>query len=54
MIKGNYRSIVFLSDEAAVHVYDRRWLDETFAVSADEFSHGLIHAEHEWRVVAAG
>ena len=53
LVKGNYRSIVFLTDEAALHVYDRRWLDETFAVSAEEFSHGLIHAEHEWRVDAA-
>ena len=54
LVKGNYRAIVFLTDGEALHVYDRRWLEPTFAVSADEFSHGLIHADHEWRVVAAG
>jgi lipopolysaccharide transport system ATP-binding protein len=53
LVKGSYRSIVFLADESAVHVYDSRWLDETFVVSAEEFSHGLIHAEHAWRVDAA-
>jgi lipopolysaccharide transport system ATP-binding protein len=50
LVKGIYRSIVFLGDDKALHVYDRRWLDEAFAVSADEFSLGLIYADHEWRV----
>jgi lipopolysaccharide transport system ATP-binding protein len=53
LVKGIYKTIVFLGDEEALHIYDRRWLDEAFVVTGGEFSHGLLDAEHEWRVEAA-
>lgn len=48
LVKGIYRGTVFLVDKEALHVFDRRGLDEGFAVSGAEFHHGLIHAEHRW------
>lgn len=50
LVKGIYRAMVFLGDAEALHVYDRRGIDEAFAVSGAEFTLGLLHAEHRWLV----
>lgn len=48
LVKGIYRGTVFLLDEEALHIFDRRGLDEGFTVSGAEFSHGFLHADHRW------
>ena len=48
LVKGIYRGTVFLLDREALHVFDRRGLDDGFAVTGVEFNLGLIHAEHRW------
>jgi lipopolysaccharide transport system ATP-binding protein len=50
LVKGIYKAIVFLGDEEALHVYDRRWLDEAFAITGNDYSLGLLHVEHRWQV----
>jgi lipopolysaccharide transport system ATP-binding protein len=54
LLKGIYRAIVYLADEEALHVYDRRWIEEAFSVDGEPYSFGLLHAEHGWQVESAG
>ena len=54
LLKGVYGGSVFLLDEEAHHIFDRRGLERGFAVAGAEFSHGFLHADHTWVAVPLG
>jgi lipopolysaccharide transport system ATP-binding protein len=54
LVKGDFTLYVFLLDERAVHVYDRRVLRRAFTVESEGYRFGLVRSEHRWEVMADG
>jgi ABC-type polysaccharide/polyol phosphate transport system ATPase subunit len=52
LLKGAFTIYVFLLDESALHVFDRRMLRGALIVDPPEFVVGLVRAEHRWEVEA--
>jgi ABC-type polysaccharide/polyol phosphate transport system ATPase subunit len=52
LLKGEFTLYVFLLDESALHVFDRRVLRGAMIVDNPEFVVGLVRAEHRWEVEA--
>ncbi|HEY0558324.1 MAG TPA: ABC transporter ATP-binding protein [Thermoanaerobaculia bacterium] len=52
VLKGEFTLYVFLLDESALHVFDRRVLRSAMIVDNPEFVVGLVRAEHRWEVEA--
>ena len=52
ILKGEFTLYVFLLDESALHVFDRRVLRGAMIVDNPEFVVGLVRAEHRWEVEA--
>jgi lipopolysaccharide transport system ATP-binding protein len=49
LLRGEYAVIVFVGDEHAMTVFDRRDVRPGFRVKGDRFDVGLVAIEHEWR-----
>jgi ABC-type polysaccharide/polyol phosphate transport system ATPase subunit len=52
LLTGTFHLYVFLLDESALHVFDRRVLRGALTVDNQEFVAGLVRAEHRWEVEA--
>jgi hypothetical protein len=52
LLKGEFSLYVFLLDESALHVFDRRVLRGAMIVDIPEFVVGLVRAGHRWEVEA--
>lgn len=50
LLKGSFTVYVFLLDESALHVFDRRILRGALVVDNPEFVAGLVRAEHRWKL----
>ncbi|HEX6203015.1 MAG TPA: ABC transporter ATP-binding protein [Thermoanaerobaculia bacterium] len=48
IVKGSFTINVFLADEEALHIYDRRSLPEAFSVQGSTYQFGLVRVPHEW------
>lgn len=51
LLKGDFTLYVFLLDEAALHVYDRRVLPAALRVAAAGYRIGLVDVAHTWRAL---
>jgi ABC-type polysaccharide/polyol phosphate transport system ATPase subunit len=52
LLKGSFTVYVFLLDESALHVFDRRILRGALVIDNPEFVAGLVRTEHRWEVGA--
>ena len=50
LLKGSFTVYVFLLDESALHVFDRRILRGALVIDNPEFVAGLLRTEHRWQV----
>ncbi len=48
LLRGRFTLYVFLLDEAGLHVFDRRILQDAFEVESSSYVFGLFDAEHRW------
>jgi ABC-type polysaccharide/polyol phosphate transport system ATPase subunit len=46
--RGDYGVIVYVGDEHAIHVYDRRDARPAFSIRGDRYEIGLMNVPHEW------
>ena len=53
LVRGEYELVVYVGDENALHIYDRKDLRPAFAISASRYEIGLISVEHDWTVNGA-
>ncbi|MGH9457409.1 MAG: ABC transporter ATP-binding protein [Thermoanaerobaculia bacterium] len=59
LVRGEYELILYVGDENALHVFDRKDLRPAFSIAGDRYEIGMISVAHEWeidgrRVGAAG
>ena len=54
MTKGDYSACVFLLDEGALHVYDRKVEANVLEVEARRFEPSLFDVAHEWEIDGEG
>ncbi len=52
LLKGSFTVYVFLLDESALHVFDRRMLRGALVIDNPEFVAGLVRTGHRWEVEA--
>jgi ABC-type polysaccharide/polyol phosphate transport system ATPase subunit len=50
LVRGEYELIVYVGDENALHIFDRRDLRPAFAIAGDRYEIGLMAVDHEWEV----
>jgi hypothetical protein len=50
LLRGDYAVVLFVGDENAMHVFDRRDLRPAFSVSGDRYEIGMIAVSHEWEI----
>ncbi|HVS14441.1 MAG TPA: ABC transporter ATP-binding protein [Thermoanaerobaculia bacterium] len=53
LVKGDFHIYVFLLDERAVHVYDRRVLERSLQVREERYRFGLVRVGYRWEAGAA-
>ncbi len=50
LVRGEYELVVYVGDENALHVFDRRDLRPAFTIAGDRYEIGLMAVDHEWEV----
>lgn len=50
LLRGDYAVVVYVGDENAVHVYERRDLRPAFSIRGDRFEVGMISVQHSWQI----
>ena len=50
LVRGEYELVVYVGDENALHVFDRRDLRPAFHVTGSRYEIGLLSVDHEWHV----
>lgn len=50
LLRGDYAIVVFVGDENAVHVFDRKDLRPAFSISGDKYEIGMISVNHSWEI----
>jgi lipopolysaccharide transport system ATP-binding protein len=50
LVKGDYQLTLFIGDEAALHIFDRKDLRTAFSVSAERYEIGMIAVTHGWEL----
>ena len=50
LLRGDYALVVFVGDEHAIHVFDRKDIRPAFSVEGDRFEIGMISVSHEWEM----
>ena|SRR5687768_12136171 len=53
LVRGDYGLVVYVGDENAMHVFDRKDSRPAFAIGGERFEIGLVHVPHEWENVPA-
>ncbi|MEO8504752.1 MAG: polysaccharide ABC transporter ATP-binding protein [Acidobacteriota bacterium] len=48
LLAGTFTLYVFLLDEAALHVFDRRTIPGAITIEGAKFTIGLVHTAHRW------
>jgi len=48
LVRGDYGVVVYVGDEHAMHVFDRKDLRPAFAIGGDRYEIGLINVPHSW------
>lgn len=48
LVKGQFTAYIFLLDDEALHVYDRRVLPGALEVVSPEYQAGLVSVAHQW------
>ncbi|MCB1035323.1 MAG: Wzt carbohydrate-binding domain-containing protein, partial [Acidobacteria bacterium] len=48
LISGEFSVYVYVTDEHALHVYDRKIIKNAFEVVGDDFEVGLLRIPHRW------
>lgn len=48
LVRGDYGVVVYLGDENAMHVFDRKDLRPAFSIGGERFEVGLINVAHRW------
>lgn len=48
LVRGDYGVVVYVGDENAMHVFDRKDLRPAFAVGGERYEIGLINVRHSW------
>ena len=51
LVKGDFHLYVFLLDERALHVYDRRIREQALRVKEGTYSFGLVRVPYRWEAV---
>ncbi|HKB79328.1 MAG TPA: ABC transporter ATP-binding protein [Thermoanaerobaculia bacterium] len=51
--RGEYSIVVYVGDENAISVFDRRDLSPGFTINGDRFEIGLVAVDHQWSVEPA-
>lgn len=54
LTRGEYDVVVFVGDENAMTVFDRRDLHPGFSITGERFDVGIMDVKHDWRLEAAG
>jgi len=56
LTRGDYGLVVFVGDESAMHVFDRKDVRPAFSIRGDRYEIGLMKIEHRWETksVASG
>lgn len=52
LVRGDYDVVVYVGDENAVHVFDRKDLRPAFSIGGERFEVGLMNVAHSWENVA--
>ncbi len=52
LVKGEFTLYTFLSDGAALHVYDQQIVRRCFAVESEAYAFGLVDIAHSWKTTA--
>lgn len=52
LVRGEYDAVIYVGDENALHVFDRRDLRPAFSVVGDRYHVGMITVPHRWRDVS--
>jgi ABC-type polysaccharide/polyol phosphate transport system ATPase subunit len=50
LVRGEYELVVYIGDENALHVFDRRDLRPAFTIAGDRYEIGLMAVDHDWEV----
>ncbi|HEY0789326.1 MAG TPA: ABC transporter ATP-binding protein [Thermoanaerobaculia bacterium] len=50
LVRGEYELVVYVGDENALHVFDRRDLRPAFTIAGDRYEIGLMTVDHDWEV----
>ncbi|HSN68389.1 MAG TPA: ABC transporter ATP-binding protein [Thermoanaerobaculia bacterium] len=50
LVRGEYELVVYVGDENALHIFDRRDLRPAFTIAGDRYEIGLMAVDHEWEV----
>jgi ABC-type polysaccharide/polyol phosphate transport system ATPase subunit len=50
LVRGEYELVVYVGDENALHVFDRRDLRPAFTIAGDRYEIGLMAVDHEWEI----
>lgn len=50
LVRGAYELVVYIGDENALHIYDRKDLRPAFTITGDRYEIGLIAVRHEWEI----
>ncbi|HVT01806.1 MAG TPA: ABC transporter ATP-binding protein [Thermoanaerobaculia bacterium] len=52
LTRGDYGLVVFVGDESAMHVYDRKDVRPAFSIRGDRYEIGLMKVRHRWEAPA--
>lgn len=52
LVRGEYDVVVYVGDENALHVFDRRDLRPAFSIGGDRYHVGMITVPHRWSDVS--
>lgn len=52
LVRGEYDAVIYVGDENALHVFDRRDLRPAFSVGGDRYHVGMITVPHRWREIS--
>jgi lipopolysaccharide transport system ATP-binding protein len=50
LLRGEYGVVVYIGDENAIHVFDRKDLRPAFSVDGERYEVGLISVAHDWEL----